>query len=158
MSWYRVLGIAMVGLAGCAVGPSKEDVAKELAGFELPTKAKPGEAVVYVVRPSEQARQFRLDIYLDGAEAHRPRAITSGVYYAAIPLGPGTHRVCASISRPKRFDGPACRSVSLEAGDVRFVEIELTFERGGWSYFLSVIDEQDGMLKVKRIQDAHRSR
>lgn len=155
---YRVLAIAMLGLAGCATGPSKEEIAKELAGYELPNRPKPGEAVLYVVRPSEQARQFRLDVCVDGAEAHRPRAITSGVYYAAIPLEPGTHRVCASVYRPTRFDGPACRPVALMAGEVGFVEIDLIFERGGWNYFLNAIDEQDGKLKVKRIQEAHRRR
>lgn len=156
MPVYRFLAIAMFGLAGCATGPSKEEIAKELAGYELPSRPKPGEAVLYVVRPTEQARQFRIDIYVDGAEAHRPRAITSGVYYAALTLEPGTHRVCASVYRPTRFDGPACRAVELKAGETGFVEIDLMFERGGWSYFLSAIDAQDGTLKVKRIQDARR--
>lgn len=152
----RLLVIALAGLAGCAAGPSKEEMAKELAGFELPSRPKPGEAVVYVVRPSEQARQFRLDIYVEGAEAHRPRAITSGVYYAAIPLEPGTHRVCASVQRPTRFDGPACRPVALKAGDVGFLEIDLSFDRGGWVYTLNAIDEAEGKFKVKRIQEARR--
>jgi hypothetical protein len=150
--------ISIFVLAGCATGPSKEEIAKELTGFELPNKPRPGEALLYVVRPSEQARMFRLDVYVEGPNAHQPKATTSGVYYAAIPLPPGYQRLCASEYRPTTFDGPACRTVDLKAGQVSFVEIELFFERGGWRYYLSTLDEEDGKLKVKRIQDAHRSR
>ncbi len=88
------LAVALFALmAGCATLPSQEQMAADIAGYELPQQPAAESALVYVVRPSGLGPIVRFNVFLDDKEDSSEMGYTRGSQYIYFQVSPGNHTI-----------------------------------------------------------------
>ncbi len=79
--------------AGCATLPSQEQMAADIAGYELPQQPAAESALIYVVRPSGLGPIVRFNVFLDDKEDSSEMGYTRGSQYIYFHVSPGNHTI-----------------------------------------------------------------
>lgn len=138
------LAVAFFALtAGCATLPSQEQMAADLAGYELPKQPEAESALVYVVRPSGLGFAVRFNVFLDDKEDSSEMGYTRGSQYVYFFVSPGTHTI---FSKAENW---AEVSIDAKPHDVIFIKqmpaIGIIMSRNS----LEQVQETEGKYHVK---------
>lgn len=117
--YFAILVFISAFIQGCAALPSPEIMAREAGEFELPAKAEPGYALVYVVRPS-LIPIARATVFLDGEGENSMMGYTSGSQYIYFYVPAGTHRIL-SVAAGYRIE----IIIDAEEGDIIFLKQDI---------------------------------
>jgi hypothetical protein len=140
----RFLIVAAICLAGCSTSP--KGMLKNIQGFELPVLPAEGKALVYVVRPSDDAEEMRFNVFLDGQDARSEMGHTHGEEYIYFNITPGEHKIYSKAERWAEI------AVSAKAGDTLFLNQEPDTELLTVRNNLVRIQEYAGRYHVKNLQ------
>lgn len=92
--WFGCLAIAFLALtAGCATLPTQEQMAADIAGYELPKQPTDEAALIYVVRPSGVGPIVRFNVFLDDTADTSEMGYTRGSQYIYFFVSPGIHTI-----------------------------------------------------------------
>lgn len=143
--------IAIVGaaglavMAGCASLPSPEVMQKETASFKLPKMPAPGQAMVYVVRPSRMGGFVRFNVFVDDKEVDSEMGYTRGGQYIYFNVAPGDYTVYS------KAENWAETTVTAKADEVVFIQQEATTGIIMSRNTIAKIDSLQGKYQVKNL-------
>ncbi len=130
--------------AKAAAQKSKSPAKPAVEETPLPVKAKPGHALIYVMRPSNDAALVRFNVFLDGKNADAEIGYTQAAQYIYFYVKPGEHRV---LSEAENW---ADIAVSAKPGEVIFLrqnpEVGYVISRNS----LSRVDQRQGLQDLKK--------
>jgi hypothetical protein len=129
----------------CATLPSPEVMKTEVASFQLPKAPEAGKAMVYVVRPSGAGGLVRFNVFLDDQEANSEMGFTRASQCIYFNVAPGDHKIYS------KAENWAETSVSTKAGDIVFIEQEMSFCVIMARNNLLKLDEVTGKYRVKTL-------
>lgn len=138
------IAAASIGLVGCASLPSPEAMKAEIAGFQLPKQPEPGQAMVYVVRPSSMGTLVRFNVFLDDKEAASEMGYTRGSQYIYFSVQPGDRRIYS------KAENWAEQLVNVKAGDVIFIQQDVQMGVIMARNSLMTLDPVTGAYQVKK--------
>jgi hypothetical protein len=137
--------LTLLIFTGCATLPSPEAMKTEVASFQLPKAPDAGKAMVYVVRPSGAGGLVRFNVFLDDQEANSEMGYTRASQYIYFSVAPGDHKIYS------KAENWAETSVSAKAGDIVFIEQEMSFGIIMARNNLLKLDEVTGKYCVKTL-------
>jgi len=115
-----IITIAFALVTGCASLPSPEAMKAATENYQLPKLPDPGNAIVYVVRPSGLGTLIRFNVFVDDKEEASEMGYTRGSQYIYFTLKPGEHKI---FSKAENW---AETLVSAKEGDIIFIQQEPT--------------------------------
>ncbi len=138
------LAVVLFALAaGCATLPSKEEMALDISGYELPKQPEADSALIYVVRPSGLGPIVRFNVFLDDKEDASEMGYTRGSQYVYFFVTPGIHTIYS------KAENWANISVKVKPRDVIFIKqtpsIGFIMARNS----LDLVQETEGKYDVK---------
>jgi hypothetical protein len=137
--------LTLLIFTGCASLPSPEAMKTEVASFQLPKLPDAGKAMVYVVRPSGMGGLVRFNVFLNDQEANSEMGYTRAAQYIYFSVPPGNHKIYS------KAENWAETSISANAGDVVFIEQELSVGVIMARNNLLKLDEVPGKYHVKKL-------
>ncbi len=89
-----LLAFLVVVITGCApviTGPTWDQMRAQTANFQLPLLPAPGQAVVYIVRPTHLGGLVRFNVFLDDEQAESEMGYTIGNRYIYFSVPAARH-------------------------------------------------------------------
>jgi hypothetical protein len=113
-----LLALLVLVTTGCAPvtsGPTWDEMRAQTANFQLPMLPAPGQAVVYIVRPTYLGGLVRFNVFLDDQQAESEMGYTIGnrYIYFSVPAGPHTIYSSAGNMEAKAIDAKAGEIIYL---------------------------------------------
>jgi hypothetical protein len=131
---------------GCASLPSNEEIDNSIIGFELPKVPSEGNAMVYIVRPSQLGFAIKFNVFVDEKKAESLMGSTTGGQYIYFEIQPGNHLILSQAENLAQ-----CNLLS-EANGIYFLEqvpaMGILFARND----LQVVKDNAGRYWVKKLK------
>jgi hypothetical protein len=108
--------ILVVMLAGCASTITPDGMKAAIKDFDLPVLPQIGEAVVYIVRPSNDFKRDSFKVYLDDKHRESEIGYTKGLQYIYFNIEPGRHTI---LSKAENW---AEKVINVQAGDIIYIQ------------------------------------
>jgi hypothetical protein len=103
-------------LAGCSSTLTPDQMKAAIKNFQLPALPEVGKAVVYVVRPSGDAKKEKFSVFVDDKKQGSEMGYTRGLQYIYFNIEPGDHTI---FSKAENW---AEKKINVQAGDVIYIQ------------------------------------
>lgn len=145
----RIKGISLfligflIIFSGCATFPSREKMALEVSGYNLPKQSEANDALIYIVRPSSLGFIVRFNVFLDNKEDNSEMGYTRGSQYIYFYTNPGQHTIYSKAENWAEI------SVNVKAGETIFLKqspaVGILFARNS----IELLEDVEGKYNVK---------
>ena len=135
-----------VGVGGCAVTMSEDEVKAVAATVTLPQLPAPGQAIVYVVRPLLEGFAIPTRVYLDEQTPAANVGYTLGNEHIWFNVSPGRHTIFS------KADNWGIIAIDCHPGDVIFIEQVIGLSLPTIRNDLRLLTEHHGKFWLKHTQ------
>jgi hypothetical protein len=136
-------------ISACATPPAEKptppaSAKRAIAATELPAQAKAGYALIYVIRPSDEATLIKFNVFLDNQNADAEMGYTQAAQYIYFYVKPGRRRIWS------KAENWADLVVAAKPGEIIFLrqnpEVGYVISRNS----LRKVDQKQGVQDLKR--------
>jgi hypothetical protein len=140
-----LVACAVLVVSGCASLPPSDVMKTETANYQLPKLPDPGQALVYVVRPSSLGGLIRFNVFLNDQKDSSEIGYTRSSQYIYFGIPPGDHKIYSKAENWAEI------LVSAKAGDIFFIQQEPTMGVSMARNNLFRLEDYQGKYHVKTL-------